>query len=225
MYTSKSQNLFVNMKTSNLALEKLQYALQNAYGKEAAFDNSDDSLSMDAISLLIPIIRNYETDQYITLIFYDAFMMRYNLDKGFANELDSAIDAVKTYKELAAIVDILYLALCKEEHLLTPLNRDVRINSLREKEKEIAEVKKLLHKTGALKISLKNILKDIDYFHQLPEIEESDAPEVMELISKGLDIKTELIGLVEESKARISLIKFKKKYGSRFAKIQYQSLY
>ena len=213
------------MKTSNLALEKLQYALQNAFGKEAAFGSLDDSLSMDALSFLTPIIKNYETDRYITLTFYDAFVMRYNLDKSFANELDAAIDAVKTYKELATMVDILYLALCKEEHLLAPLNRDVRIHSLREKEQEIAEVKKILHKTGTLKMSLKNILKDIDYFYQLPEIEDRDAPEVMRLISKGLDIKTELICLVEESKARISLIKFKKKYGGRFAKIQNQSLY
>ena len=225
MYTSKSQNLFVNMKTSNLALEKLQYALQNAFGKEAAFHNFDDSLSMDALTALMPIIRNYETEQYITLPFYDAFVMRYNLDKSFANELDAAIDAVKTYKELATMVDILYLALCKEEHLLTPLNRNIRIHSLREKEQEIAEVKKLLHKTGTLKTSLKNILKDIDYFYQLPEIEDRHAPEVMRLISRGLDIKTELIGLVEESKARISLIKFKKKYGGSFAKIQHHNLY
>lgn len=212
------------MRTSDLSLVKLQYAIQNAFGKQAAFDHLDDMLSMDALSIIIPVIRNYETDRYITLTFYDAFVMRYNLDKAFANELDAAIEAVKTYKELATMVDILYITLCKEEHLLTPLNRITRIHSLREKEQEIAAVKKLLYKTGSLKASLRNILKDIDYFYQLPEIEDKDAPEVMRLISKGLDIKTELLGLVEESRAKISLIKFKKKYGGKFGKIKEKNI-
>ena len=207
------------MKTSNLALEKLQYALQNAFGEEAAFENINDSLMINLVSSITPIIKHYQTGKYVTLPFYDAFVMRYNLDKPFANELDAAMDGVRNYKELASLIDILYNTLCKEEHLLTPLNRNLRIMSLREKENEIAEIKKIINKTSKLKSSLKNILKDIDYFYQLPEIEDKDAPEVMRLISKGLDIKTELVELVEESKAKISFIKFKKKYGNKFSKI------
>ncbi len=202
----------INYKT----FKQVQSALINLYDQKYLWVLPEYEIDFDIKTVLPAILKQVKTGKMQTIRFYDAFALKYNLDKNFANTLDSALEAVRTYNDVAAIVQTLYTSLCTEEQIILNEKPTKKFSVMNERHKEIREVRDLISQTDELKNHLNSVLSGIDYYYNKPNLSDDDTPEVMELIEKGLDIKTELQTLVSKSRAKINLIKFKTNYNHKF---------
>ncbi len=207
------------MNTTGQCFIQLKKALTRTMGASYACIEPNTAIDFQVRDYFHIILRTMPYSDHHTLDLRDAYVLRYKTDIEFAERIDTAIEGVKNYKELAELLHTLNQLLCKDESICRPEQTEHRLLNFREKYSDMSEVKQLLDKTAPLKRTLQNLLDDIERFDIEANFDNGQTTDLISLLEKGATIKSQLEELIETSRAKIQLIKFKQDYKNRFKKV------
>ena len=206
------------MKTVDQTFTEIKTALTRALGTQYVDIEPSTLLDFSANDYFSIILRKLPYSRYNTLDLKDAFIVRYRIDVEFSEKVDAMLKSIKTYQELAEMVFTFKKMLCEEEHLYSPFKKEEQVRQHKEYDKDISEIKELILQTGKIKKSLSNLAIDLEELNtsQFRPSETDKVELILELMKKGLELKTELNTLIMNSQSKLTLMKFKSEFRPKY---------
>lgn len=206
------------METVAHTFIEIRTALIRALGPQYAGIEPHTLLDFSANDYFSIILRTLPYSAYNTLDLRDAFIVRYRIDVEFSEKVDKMLKSIKSYQELAEMVFTFKKMLCEEEHLFVPEKKEEQMLQYKERNKDLSEINDMITKTGLIKNYLVDLTTDLENLNRndSQHIEKEKADRLVELMKKGLELKTELNNLIMNSQSKLILMKFKSEFRPKY---------